>query len=383
MTRRLARALIVACLVLALGLAVGALPSAGLGISVPSVSLTTPVGTVKLTTPTVPVKTPTVPVKVPTVPAKLPAKTPTTPVKAPAVKAPSVPTKVSLPSGKATPLPGKPTVPAKVPGVGSLSSGTSGRGAGGGAVSGPRAGTAPGSLGETPGTYGEAPGTYGGAPAPGNAVPGALTPEGRSHDARTRARMARERALIAAVTQLQGCLANLPDRQRELLELRTGVGADRPLGLAQPLGPQAAAARLHVKPTRIASLERRALGNLRRTAQTHMCGGMGTTVANVLAFIASGFGGEGGTGAGARGGVEAVSYNAPPPLQRVKPSEPSVLGGLLGADISPLVSDVALILLLLLAAGIAVSLVLADAAGKGPRHEAWRRRIINRTPWLR
>jgi len=186
------------------------------------------------------------------------------------------------------------------------------------------------------------------------------------------------------VTQLRGCLSNLPDRQRELLELRTGVGAERPLGLAQPLGPRATAARLHVKPARFAALERQALDGLRRTAQTHMCGGMGATVANVLAFIASGFGGEAGTGVGARGGVEAVRYDAPPPLQQVKPSEPSALGGLLGADIPPLVSDVALILLpLLLAAAIAVSLVLADAAGKGPRHEAWRRRIINRTPWLR
>lgn len=422
-TKRLAGITVAVSLILTLGLTLGALPSAGLGISVPSVSLTTPVGSVALTTPTVPVKVPTVPVKVPTVPvkvptvpvkvptvpvkvptvpvkaptvppvkvkvptvpvktptvptkaptvpAKLPAKTPTAPVKA-LVKAPSGPAKASLPSVKAVPLPGKPTVPAKAPGVGSLSSGPSTRGSGGGAVSGAGAGAGPGSLGETNATYGEAPGAYGVAPTPGAGT-----------DARTRARMARQRALVAAVAQLQGCLPILPDRQRELLELRTGVGAARPLGLAQPLGPRAAAARLHVKAGRVANLERQALDNLRRAGETHMCGGMGGAVANVLAFISSGFGGGEGTGAGARGGVEAVSYSAPPPLQRVKAAQPSVLGGLLGADISPLVSDVALILLLLLAAAVAVSLVLADAAGKGPRHEAWRRRIINRTPWLR
>jgi hypothetical protein len=428
-TRRLAGTALLVGVILILGLALGALPSAGLGITVPTVTIPTvpvktptvpvKVPTVPVKTPTVPVKTPTIPVKVPTVPVKTPTvpvkvptvpvktptvpvkvKTPTVPVKTPTVpaKAPTVPAKnlsgpvkvpgvngpakVSLPSGKATPLPGKPTVPAKVPGVGSLSSGTSSRGSGGGAVSGPRAGTAPGSLGETPGTYGEAPGTYGGVPV--ESTPGSgVTADGRPIDARTRARIARQRALVATVTQLQGCLANLPDRERELLQLRTGVGAQRPIGLALPLGPQAAAARLHVNGRRIGALERQALGNLRRSAQTHMCGGMGTTVASVLAFIASGFGGEGGTGIGARGGVEAVRYNVPPPLQRVKSSEPSALGGLLGADIPPLVSDIALILLLLLAAGIAVSLVLADAAGKGPRHEAWRRRIINRTPWLR
>jgi hypothetical protein len=42
-----------------------------------------------------------------------------------------------------------------------------------------------------------------------------------------------------------------------------------------------------------------------------------------------------------------------------------------------------LVLLLLTVAGLTIGLVLADAAGQGPRHEQWRQRVANRIRSLR
>ena len=189
-----------------------------------------------------------------------------------------------------------------------------------------------------------------------------------------RARIARNRSLKATVARLQGCLSALPPRSRLALRLRTG------LGLPRPLEPPAAAARLHLGTARFARLERRALRELRLTARTHSCARASTAVAGLLVFIAQ----FGDAQAGPRGGVEAVRYAAEPsPPRAVLPPPPSSRVGPLGADVSPLAGGVMLALLLLLGSSLVVGLVLADNAGLGPRHAAWRRRIINRIPWLR
>jgi hypothetical protein len=64
-------------------------------------------------------------------------------------------------------------------------------------------------------------------------------------------------------------------------------------------------------------------------------------------------------------------------------SKASTLGRILGADTPPVASDVILVLLLSMALGLLVVLVIADAAGQGPRHELWRQRVINRLRSLR
>ena len=83
----------------------------------------------------------------------------------------------------------------------------------------------------------------------------------------------------------------------------------------------------------------------------------------------------------ATGGVEAVSYSSPAP----KPlgTRRSTIGAILGADIPAVASDLILVLLLLTVAGLTIGLVLADAAGQGPRHEQWRQRVANRIRSLR
>jgi hypothetical protein len=178
--------------------------------------------------------------------------------------------------------------------------------------------------------------------------------------------------LKAKVARLQGCLSALPTIQRELLELRTG------LGIPRALSPRAAAWRLHLGSKRFARLERQAVRELSDAASTHGCSQMSETVTSIAAFIGAGFGNGPG---GATGGVKAVSYSAP----ATKPagSRSSTIGSILGADIPPVASDVIMLLLLLMAAGLAVSVVLADAAGQGPRHEQWRQRVVNRFRSLR
>ncbi len=108
---------------------------------------------------------------------------------------------------------------------------------------------------------------------------------------------------------------------------------------------------------------------------------MSEAVAGVLAFIQAGLtGGEG----GASSGVEAVRYtSSPSPPLALKRGGPPSPGSLFGDGIPPAASDAILVLILLLTGAISVVAVVADSAGQGPRHWQWRRRIINRLPWLR
>lgn len=180
--------------------------------------------------------------------------------------------------------------------------------------------------------------------------------------------------LKAKVARFQGCLNDLPGTQRELLELRTGLGAPT------ALSPRAVASRLHLGRARFAHLERQAVRELSDAASTHACGQMSEVVARVASFIGAGFGGGQPT---ATGGVKAVSYSAAPPAKAVGTRSSTMLGRLLGADIPAVASDVILVLLLTIGTGALVLVVMADAAGLGPRHEQWRQRVINRVRWFR
>ncbi len=325
-------------------------------------------------TPTVPVKTPAPPVKAPTVPPKaptLPSKTPSVSVKTPAVGAKTPARSVSVPSATvnvpSVPAGGRSSGPAGGPRGGATRAGT----ASSAAASSPRL---PGSGAGAPalGTYGS-PGA-GGSPGVGvgvglNKLPATEGSPGK----RARARIARrERRLKAEVARLGGCLTALPAGQRELLELRTGYGN------ALPLSPRAAAHRLHVNAAHIAARERRAVRELLAAARTHSCGRTSEVVAGVVSFIAATFGdGQ----ARATGGVEAVRYESAP--AKSGRTSPSTVGGIIGANISPTASDVILVLALLMGLGAIVAVVLADAAGLGPRHEQWRQRVRNRFRSLR
>jgi hypothetical protein len=391
MKRKAAIAVCVSLLGALLAIAVHVSSAASLGVptitvEVPTVPVKTP--TVSLKTPTVPVKTPTVPIKIPTVPVKTPtvtvkaptapvktptvsAKTPTVPVKTVPAKAPSVSVKVPSVPTSAAPSVHVPTARSRAGQMGGAVTGSGPTSAGSpGSNTSANVGSATGGSGRT--SFDGGPSTYGQAPTAGYAsgAPGV----GRRISRSERARIAGERFLKETVGRLQGCLRYLPERPRVALQLRTGLGVPR------ALGPDAVAARLHVGIARFTRLERRAIRELRSSARTHSCAQVSELLAGVMAFIGVGFGsGE----AGPTSGVKAVSFSFKPSRAHSTIPNHSSHGGLFGAAIPEAASDVILVLLLLFGAGVAVSVVVADNAGQGPRHWQWRRRVINRLPWWR
>jgi hypothetical protein len=364
--------------------------SGALGLPVETPTVPVKVPTVPVKTPTVPVKVPTVPVKTPTVPAKtptVPVKTPTVPVKVPTVpvKTPTVPAKTPTVPVKTPAAPKAPAAPVELPSSTSLHEATSPLSAGGSspAGGGPRPGSGstsstgpgvtdsgsasdPASSGGGSG-YGAGPGTESLA---GESSPGRGADAGRRG---LRARAADDRALAATVTRLRGCLSELPDRARQALTLRSGVGA------RQPLGPRATAARLHLGVTRLAKVERQALAELRNAAQAHDCGQMSEIATAVIAFLGPS---DGEGGVGASGGVEAARYAfSPPSRHEAKPGKFSIRS-LLGG-ISPMASDAIIVLLLLLAAAIAAGVVVTYGSGHPPPWRRWRRRAAHGLRWPR
>lgn len=367
-------------------------------VKTPTVPIKTPTVTVpSVKTPTVAVVAPTVPVKTPTAPVKTPTvKVPTAPVKTTAVKTPSTPTKaplktapvsvkapsvgVSTPAGSvhtSTGTSGAPRV--SVAGTGATASGgppgaratqatpsaspsgsaTSASGMDASGVSGPAASASPLGAYGSPGIgYSELPPTEG---AP-------------SH--RARARIARrERLLKATVEHFQGCLVALPADNRQLLELRTGYGA------GAPLTPRATAARLHLDAAQVARLEKEAVHELSDAAATNSCARTGEVVDAAMALIGAGLGG-GKTPGALSAEFRTVSFDsASRPL--LPAASPTLLGRVLGADVPPVASDLVITLLLVMLLGGLVVLVVADAAGQGPRHEEWRRRVLNHLRALR
>lgn len=189
---------------------------------------------------------------------------------------------------------------------------------------------------------------------------------------RARARIARrEHLLKATVARFRGCLVALPASNRQLLELRTGYGD------ARPLSPRATAARLHVGAAQFAHLEKQAVHELSDAAATHACARTGEVVEAAMSLIGAGLGGRAGT----IGQTEVASFRASRPLASTP--GPTLVGRILGTDVPPVASDLIIVLLLGMLLGGTVVLLIADAAGHGPRHEQWRRRVINRLRAMR
>ncbi len=375
----------------ALATLAGASPAASL--SLPSVTVSVPVTTptVAVPAPPAPVKTPTVstPVKAPTPPLEVPTvpvKAPTVTVKAttsvstsPTVSVKASPTDVRVPSVSvkaSTGSAGGSIVSVKASSTSATSrsatSASPSRSAATRSGSAAAAGanqSGPGSLGLGLGGAADAGGVSGYGLSPGY---GELPAFARQLSHRARARIAaRERSLKATVAQLRGCLGSLPERQRRLLELRAGLGA-------KPLGPRAAAARLHVAYHRFAKLERRALRALRASAGTHGCAkGAGQVVAGVMSFIGAAFGAGPGE---LHGGLKPVSYDLDPKgLRAFLPHAQRSDDGPLGAGISPAATDALLALVLVLVAGLVMTVAaVVGAAGRGPRDPEWRRRVAAR-----
>jgi hypothetical protein len=326
----------------------------------------------------VPVKAPTPPVKAPTPPVKSPVKIPSAPVKAPTprLKAPTVPV-------KAPPVPGKsptgtsngpsngpaPHITVKAPGapvsrpsqpnttqpspsVTQAGSSSSGSGA---SVSSQNSGAAPSGQGGR----GSAPFSgYGGLPQLSGA---------RGLPRGAQAALRRERAVRALVLSLRGCLANLPDRLRLVLELRTGVN------VANALGPKAVAAYVHVPVKEIAPLEMSGLRQLRGTAATNGCGE--TAYVQPILLLTSELGETTSGGPQASGGVDGARYSkSPSQFGQSAPAPQS--GSPLGLALPAGPASRLLWIMTALAGSLLLALLFADGLGTGPRHQHWRSRWL-------
>lgn len=315
---------------------------------VPHVSVKpSPAAPVPASAPAVPAHTPAVPAHTPTVPAHtpaVPAHTPTVSVSTPAIVAPSVSSRVS----------GASSAPAAAAGSTASSSSSSG------------AGSAPNSAGSD--ANAAAPG-YGQLPRKSGVPPAVVPDVARSMGVSSRASAARERRLRAAVARLRGCLTQLSSRRRVALQLRTGLGE------AQALGPRAAAARLHLELGAFSRLEREALRELHRTAQSHGCTSAGRVASAALSFIGAHFASSG-KGAGT-GGVEAARYVSSGSAPRVSQAQKSSAdGSLLGIDVSN--TNLALLLLIpLLAIGLTIWSIFLNSSRRGTIDQELRR-IIDR-----
>jgi Sigma-70, region 4 len=337
-------------------------------LTTPTVAVTVPTDTVQ--TPTVPIATPTTPTVTATVTSPVPLPVPTV-----ATELPTATVSASAPSV---------TVSGSKVSVGT-SSVSSAAPSGSGSGSGAAAGTGARVTG-TAGTTGASSGGSGGLGAPGSGAsgPGAASTllggygaprvnsgmpplEGRA-GSRARARIAsREHALKAIVARFQGCLGVLPDAQRKVLELRVGVGTIR------PLSPRAVAARMHLGVARVTRLERQAVAELRSAAATHSCGRLASFIAAVASYFNTTFGGPAGTS-----GVEGVSYDlSPAAASDALPASPRD-EGLLGGSFSAIPGGMISLLLLVLTGVLALTAIVADATGRGPRHAEWRHRMRSR-----
>ena|GEM_PF-3939475 len=325
----------------------------------------------------VPVKTPSVPpaqIKTPSVlpsPISIPSVSPT-PVTTPAAP-------VNPPVTAETPLTPSPAVKTSAPSRSSLPTGAvSGSASTSSRPSGARSPGAASNMGlSQPSASSSVPSSEGRSnmSGPGKSPP-APRPIGRRHRASAHVQT-RTLSLIATVRRLQGCLSDLPDRLRQVLELRAG------LNVPHALSPMAVAAHLHIKARQIPRLERRALRRLDQTARAHACHAANQPASGVL-LLSDGSRFAGHPGARAQGGVEAVRYTKSPTGQEARQSagsSDSPVGNVSGTGISPRPSNSMLAILVVLAAALMIGVIFADGLGVGPRHRKWRRRWIRRLPW--
>jgi hypothetical protein len=177
------------------------------------------------------------------------------------------------------------------------------------------------------------------------------------------------------VRRLEGCLADLPDHFRLLLELRTGVDAPR------ALSPTAVAEYLDIRVGEISRLEKQALRRLRLTARAHTCGRTTATLFGLL--VPTSFGPAVGSNGNAAGGVEAVRYakslsreHSDLSARQASPSGPS----LLETSMPTVAGNTLLLVVMVLGGVLLIGLVFVDELGFWA-HLRWRFRWKRRPPW--
>jgi hypothetical protein len=322
-------------------------------ITTPAVKVTVP--PVKVTTPEVKVTVPPVKVTTPAVKITTPAvKVPVVAAKPPPVKATIPPIEVSTPSVKATSGLSSTTGAAGGSGV-SVGSPTSRRTLTG--ASSPAGGAG---LTLPSGLVGYGPQS---APA-GGPTDGAPPRNGSTgHPGRS--------PLMTVVRRLDGCLGQLPDRVRLVLELRAGIDSSR------ALSRRAVAAYLNLRVGQVTRMERRGLRELRRAARSPGCTAEASRLPGL--FTLTSFSPAAYTADSALGGVKAVRYGKSPSREHRGASRH---GGALGLGLPAMTARGAILAIMVALAGaLAVALLFADGLGLGPRHRRWRRRWMRRPPW--
>src|SRR4051794_33852673 len=214
-----------------------------------------------------PVSTPSV--SVPDTPAVQTPNVPAVPVNTPDVPAVQTP---HIPSTSTPSIPSVPSVPNLGSGGGSGSGGRFGSATSGGSYGGRTGAGSGGSSGGGASTSGSATSHSAGG-----------TKAARSVAPKTAAqrRRAREKRFRARVERLQGCLGVLSDSERQVIELRAGLGGKDPRSVGQ------VAQDLGVSRGRVSSTQRKALRRLGRANRSTGCGAPAAGVAPV----------SGGTGA--------------------------------------------------------------------------------------
>ena len=217
----------------------------------------------------------------------------------PPVPAPDLPDTPDLPPAPA-PAPEVPDLPVpSAPGGGGGSAG-GGSGGGGGGSAPAQSGT---SGGGSAGGGGTAPASGGDGSAAARAgrsgTEGARTPaERRRADRKT------ERLLRRSVQRLSGCLDELSDVQRRVLELRAGVGA------ASPRTRRGVARALDLRVQRVRRIERRGLRRARELDRADACGGVSASAGGPV-IATSSLAGTTGGGDGTAPGDESLGGGTP------------------------------------------------------------------------
>jgi hypothetical protein len=159
-----------------------------------------------------------------------------------------------------------PSSPSSDGGGSGAGGGGSGSGSGGGGTSGVGASSGSASGGAPTSGGGSGPATDGDRPAGDRSNPGAVKRGGKSTPS---ASSEYERALRRVVRELASCLDSLPDSERRVLVLRSGLGDG-------PARSRRGVARiLDTRVQRVGRLERRGLRHARALARTDGCGGGG------------------------------------------------------------------------------------------------------------
>jgi hypothetical protein len=179
------------------------------------------------------------------------------------------------------------------------------------------------------------------------------------------------------VERLAGCLTNLPERLRLVLEMRAGFGTGRPLSLA------AVSRELHVTLRQARRMQKRALRMLMRTARSQGCGSAsGSATRYIAALGAAALAGTAQPFGGAAGGVLAAHYSKSPAGGNGPEATQAAVGGTNGLGLSRTAGgNSALLAVAIVVTGmVLIAILFAEELGLGPPFRRLRARWLRRPP---